>query len=374
MIHKLHPVADNEGVIGSNRMSQGQDNIQSRVQEVLTIKNPILDIQEETLQFLCGSRAINGPQELIQILLDVGEILNIQRFILYRIVNVTEAEILLIFSSCSNEPEYVGQIVPIPGNPNLEQATSTQTLSQVPVPGIGIDVAFPIGRNNLIVGLDNTDGAREFSREDMITMKPTALLLATAYNAGHAIHTAGTDTLTGLLNRRSLDNMINEGKDLFGNSIPQIQSVLFFDFDKFKRINDGFDHAVGDAAIYHVAYTLKQSIEKLGGTIARYGGDEFAATLPRTATIDEIDTIRCNLSETPFEFIFNNKTEKLILTTSVGFCNIHDIPNDIIIKEGISLQQSAIKLADAAVKEAKEKRNVTVQYLPKNFPSPTQIT
>lgn len=149
----------------------------------MTIKDPILDIQSETLQFLCGSRAINGPQELIQILLDVGELLNIQRFILYRIVNVTEAEILLLFSSHISESEYVGQIVPIIGNPNLEQAVSTQVLSQVPVPGIGIDVAFPIGRNNLIVGLDNTDEAREFSREDMITIKPTALLLATAYNA-----------------------------------------------------------------------------------------------------------------------------------------------------------------------------------------------
>lgn len=77
----------------------------------------------------------------------------------------------------------MGQIVPIIGNPNLEQAVSTQMLSQIPTPGIGIDVAFPIGRNNLVVGIDNTDGARDFSLEDMITIKPAALLLATAYNA-----------------------------------------------------------------------------------------------------------------------------------------------------------------------------------------------
>lgn len=146
-------------------------------------ENPILNIQEETLQFLCGSRAISSPQELIQMLLDIGKLLNIQRFILYRIVNVTEAEILLLFSSHSDEPEQVGQVVPIIGNPNLEQAVNTQKLSQVPVPGVGIDVAFPTGRNNLVVGIDNTDGAREFSGEDMVIITPVALLLATAYNA-----------------------------------------------------------------------------------------------------------------------------------------------------------------------------------------------
>lgn len=172
-----------ESGLANNDQSLLQGSIQSRTQEILATEDPILDIQEETLQFLCGSRAINGPRELIQILLDVGELLNIQRFILYRIVNVTEAEILLLFSSHVRESEYVGQIIPIIGNPNLEQAVNTQKLSQVPVPGIGIDVAFPIGRNSLIVGIDNTDGARDFSQKDMVTLTPTALLLATAYNA-----------------------------------------------------------------------------------------------------------------------------------------------------------------------------------------------
>lgn len=142
-----------------------------------------LDIQPETLQFLCGSQSIGGPKDLIRLLFDVGILLNIQRFILYRIVNVTEAEILLVFSSCGNEPEYVGQIIPILGNPNLERAIRTQVFSQIPVPGIGIDAAFPVGRNGLVVGIDNTDEARKFSPNDMITLTPTALLLATAYNA-----------------------------------------------------------------------------------------------------------------------------------------------------------------------------------------------
>lgn len=150
---------------------------------ILDIHDSTLDIQPETLRFLCGSRAIQGPEELIRILFDIGEMLNIQRFILYRIVNVTQAEILLLFSSDTEEKEHVGQIIPTQENPNLEQAARTQVLSQIPVPGIGIDAAFPIGRNNLIVGIDNISTERIFSPKDMTILTPTALLLATAYNA-----------------------------------------------------------------------------------------------------------------------------------------------------------------------------------------------
>ena len=111
----------------------------SRVRGILDVppeyaENAVLDIQKETLRFLCGSKAINSPAELIRILLDVGKLLDIQRFILYRIVNATEAEILLIFSMCDYESEHVEQIVPIQGNPNLEQAVSTGKPSRIPVP------------------------------------------------------------------------------------------------------------------------------------------------------------------------------------------------------------------------------------------------
>lgn len=71
--------------------------------------------------------------ELIQILLDIGVLFDIQRFILYRIVNATEAEILLLFSLNKEESESVGQILPIHENINLAQAVRNKVLSQIPV-------------------------------------------------------------------------------------------------------------------------------------------------------------------------------------------------------------------------------------------------
>lgn len=152
--------------------------------------NARLDIHPETLQFLCGSGSIKSPKEFLQILLDVGNMLDIQRFVLYRLINTTEAEILLIFSLCEDEPEEVGQIITITmdENPNLVQAAKTGQISQIPVPDVGIDAAFPIGGlergdKMLIVGVDNIFEGREFSKEDLVTLKPTALSIVAAYNA-----------------------------------------------------------------------------------------------------------------------------------------------------------------------------------------------
>lgn len=118
----------------------------------------------------------------------------------------TQAEILLIFSTDENEMESVGQSVSIEENPNLRLAVEQKQLSQIPVPGMGIDAAFPVGQTNirerlLIVGVDNSDSAREFSDDDMAILTPAALMLATAYNAGYAVQSSGRDKLTGLANR-----------------------------------------------------------------------------------------------------------------------------------------------------------------------------
>src|SRR5262249_59343090 len=56
-------------------------------------------------------------------------------------------------------------------------------------------------------------------------------------------------------------------------------SVLMFDIDHFKKVNDTHGHLVGDEAIRHVA---KKAVSTLRGTdfVARYGGEEFVALLP----------------------------------------------------------------------------------------------
>jgi two-component system, cell cycle response regulator len=89
-----------------------------------------------------------------------------------------------------------------------------------------------------------------------------------------------TDELTGIANRRALfreaDRMLATGKVL---------SVVLFDLDRFKLINDSYGHLMGDRILADVAATLKANT-RVGDVIARYGGDEFVLLLPDTPAPD----------------------------------------------------------------------------------------
>jgi diguanylate cyclase (GGDEF)-like protein len=86
------------------------------------------------------------------------------------------------------------------------------------------------------------------------------------------------DSLTGVYNRRKLGQVLDTEIQR-ARRYHQNLSVLMFDIDHFKRVNDTFGHLVGDEAIRHVA---KKAVSTLRATdfVARYGGEEFVAILP----------------------------------------------------------------------------------------------
>ncbi|MGY2736177.1 diguanylate cyclase domain-containing protein [Sphingomonas sp. UYP23] len=89
---------------------------------------------------------------------------------------------------------------------------------------------------------------------------------------------AGTDPLTGLLNRRGLDRRLagpSAGQPSFGLSL----GVVAIDLDRFKAVNDSMGHAVGDAVLVEVAQRLRAAVRPTDH-VARLGGDEFAVLLP----------------------------------------------------------------------------------------------
>jgi diguanylate cyclase (GGDEF)-like protein len=88
-----------------------------------------------------------------------------------------------------------------------------------------------------------------------------------------------TDPLTGLPNRRALFEATDAlvGRGLTPELVPV--SVLLFDLDRFKETNDGYGHLVGDRVLGIFASTLRGHFGK-GATVARLGGEEFAAILP----------------------------------------------------------------------------------------------
>lgn len=92
---------------------------------------------------------------------------------------------------------------------------------------------------------------------------------------------ASTDGLTGLANRRRLDQVLKQ-EWARGMRSERPLALLMIDVDHFKAFNDRHGHHGGDVALRSVAQTLTASIRRPGDLAARYGGEEFMVVLPET--------------------------------------------------------------------------------------------
>jgi len=108
---------------------------------------------------------------------------------------------------------------------------------------------------------------------------------------------AMTDGLTGLLNRRAIFDLFSD------RDLPPFTSVIVFDLDGFKAVNDGHGHAVGDEVLRRFARAIKHSI-RTTDTAARLGGEEFALVLPRSdaeSALQVAERIRRDFAEAAIE-------------------------------------------------------------------------
>jgi len=139
------------------------------------------------------------------------------------------------------------------------------------------------------------------------------------------------DQLTGVLNRRGMDEAFNTEIARFRRS-GEALSVALLDIDNFKMLNDHHGHAAGDSALKHLASVIKRAVRPTD-IVTRMGGEEFVVILPNTTLDDAVTTmIRLQRSLTKEYFLGNN--QKLLITFSAGvalFQNEDDV-NSILLR------------------------------------------
>lgn len=113
------------------------------------------------------------------------------------------------------------------------------------------------------------------------------IVIRSARSSLQRAHDANHDPLTGLLNRRALDERLATSLNAFG--LERHAVVLVMDFDGFKDINDTLGHAVGDSLLIAFGERLSECLPP-SAAAARLGGDEFAVLIPGRLSDTTIDT------------------------------------------------------------------------------------
>ena len=126
-----------------------------------------------------------------------------------------------------------------------------------------------------------------------------------AQRAGALLHSARlyeqaseesmTDALTGLPNRRALDQRLVEENQRSGR-YGHPYALLMIDLDQFKAINDTFGHPIGDSVLQQVTVVLRRAVRSTD-FVSRYGGDEFAIILPESG-LDKASYVADKLKST----------------------------------------------------------------------------
>ena len=160
-----------------------------------------------------------------------------------------------------------------------------------------------------------------------------------------------TDSLTGLYNRKYLDEIVEKQLALDVKN-GSIYAIMFLDIDYFKMVNDTYGHDIGDDILRKLAITMKKSIGA-NETLVRYGGEEFLI-LMKNATQESAKELANKINADFSKIIFNYGGDSFSKTVSIGY-SFFPTDTDQFWK--------CIKYADISLYEAKATgRNKVVKF------------
>lgn len=154
---------------------------------------------------------------------------------------------------------------------------------------------------------------------------------------------ANTDKHTGCYNKTYFNNKItlevNKSK-VTGEPL----SLIIFDLDHFKKLNDNFGHDAGDFVLKEMAQLIRTGGIRENDTFARYGGEEFVVLLPKTNLKQSFEIAeRLRKLVENHQFIYDGK--RLPVTASIGVADY---------RQGVNTGTDLFKRADEAVYKSKE--------------------
>ncbi len=129
---------------------------------------------------------------------------------------------------------------------------------------------------------------------------------------------SNTDSLTGLLNRRRIDEYLNEQLSLYKRHETPF-SLILLDIDYFKLVNDDYGHDVGDTILIEFSKIISENIRNTD-KVARWGGEEFMILCPSN-TVDETVILAQKLKALIEKYPFTKVSHK---TASFGVAQIQE--------------------------------------------------
>lgn len=236
----------------------------------------------------------------------------------------------------------------------IEDISTHPMYHDTPSDWTGSIIGIPLKFSNSIVGVMNLSRSivGGFTRSELrllgLLADQAAVAISNASLHKQVTDQANTDSITGLPNRRALDERLQE-EIRYARRMKTQFSVVMMDLDGFKLVNDTHGHTIGDE-ILHSAFNYLAKNMRASDFLARYGGDELTLIM-RDSGVEETKAVTQKIIDLMSDFLFSISTPnntyqiRLGITAGIAIYPIHSLTAGDLLRA-----------ADTALYQAK-KRN-----------------